>query len=74
MGGAIHHSFYKRTLFVKRVFSYRVDLQAHVLNNPSLRYHTNLYYPLLDCITGEMESRFSDLGKSLMKSLQSCSH
>ena len=36
-------------------------------------YRSSLYYPVLDCITGEMESRFSDLGKSLMKALQSCS-
>lgn len=36
-------------------------------------YRASLYYPVLDCITGEMESRFSDLGKSLMKALQSCS-
>ena len=36
-------------------------------------YRTSLYYPVLDCITGEMESRFSDLGKSSMKALQSCS-
>ena len=36
-------------------------------------YRTNMYYPVLDCITGEMESRFSDLRKSLMKALQSCS-
>ena len=34
-------------------------------------YCSSLYYPVLDCITGEMESRFSDLGKSLMKALQS---
>ena len=36
-------------------------------------YRTSLYCPVLDCITDEMESRFSELGKSLMKALQSCS-
>ena len=37
-------------------------------------YRTSLYYPVLDCMTSAMESRFSDLlGKSLMKALQSCS-
>ena len=30
-------------------------------------YRTNMYYPVLDCITGEMESRFNDLGKSLIR-------
>ena len=36
MGGAINRSFHTCILFVKCIFSYRVDLLAHALNNPSL--------------------------------------
>ena len=35
---------YKRTLFYKRILPYRSDLEAHALNNPSLRYYTCTLY------------------------------
>ena len=35
-------------------------------------YRTSLYFPVLDRMANELNARFSDLNKSLMKALQAC--